>query len=1117
MVMSFRHEVNADGISLYLENNNKSLFSKTNESLKLSEWVSGGDSNILRGLAALNEEIQNCENLNSYNLVVSHKKIAELDESAANSLGLPISLPYQLRISGHGNWFNDTYDLGQELLDFGTVINVDKRIGSIVYIGKKIYRLPEPLYSLCEEVYNFPRTRDGKIEAQARIAEILNEGHNKKNIIEADDQITSIRIRHVSGFSANISGSLEDPILKPVLFAKHILDNADIDDELISEMQQILSPSQSESFNQEFISSKEAKATYVLGSGEYIYIDPSARPAFQSFRKLCDAPSNVRKAFINSPNAVLSEFVDECEEEEFLINSSFIQTSEFSDRVIGIVHWQPPELPWLARESNDWGTNVIIFEQPGISNNIIIDREELPEAITVVKEALASGRKEVEFNGMKFPISNELLSSMESYIPATPDKQDNHLCPDNEDEEIDSGPFVVDVLEGFESINYVRRKIPPDAHLQFKTPRVLVPSTVLKKHQNNALKWLVDAYNNGMPGVLMADDMGLGKTLQSIVFLALYNEQITNKRSKPNLIIAPSGLLENWNKEFSIHLTDLGIGNTAKVYGKNLKEFKNKIKGKDTDTGVPLLNIPLIKQYDLVMTTYETLRDYHISFSQISFAIVIFDEIQKTKNPRSLISKSAKSINGDFQIGLSGTPVENSLSDLWQILDILSPGLIKYSLKDFMKEYSGSVEDLETLDKLKKLQNELLTDEKGRIPPVLRRLKEEVFRNGDLPKKYIVPAESTCKIMPPEQAEIYKQQLDNVHKGNLSMLSALHNFKRISLSPRPFAEWLTDIDKYIFSSGRLEIFFEILDEIKRRDEKALIFVDSRDLQPILAQVLKERYKLQTLPLIINGQVAGTVRQSYVDKFQDEEKGFNIMLLSPRAGGIGLTLTAANNVLHLERWWNPAVEDQCNDRVYRIGQKKDVKIYTPVCKHPINELASFDMVLNSILTRKRNLSSSLFIPTELNPEEFSGMFSDNFSSKRSSAFRPINIEESYLFEKGEDFENYIADNLHHAGFKVKKTPRSWDKGCDLLANFQEFSILCQIKQVQSDKVLLNGISEIIDAGNFYSSHMPTHLALLTNARAISGNEKKKANDNNVIVLNADHIDKYGQSLLNIIRH
>ena len=144
----------------------------------------------------------------------------------------------------------------------------------------------------------------------------------------------------------------------------------------------------------------------------------------------------------------------------------------------------------------------------------------------------------------------------------------------------------------------------------------------------------------------------------------------------------------------------------------------------------------------------------------------------------------------------------------------------------------------------------------------------------------------------------------------------------------------------------------------------LIFVESREVQPILAQVLKDKYGLPKLPLIINGEVNGAARQGFVTEFQTGPAGFNAIIISPKAGGVGLNLVAANHVVHLQRWWNPAVEDQCNDRAYRIRQERDVHIYTPVSKHPVEAIPSSDLVLDGILTQKRTLANSLFVPSEL---------------------------------------------------------------------------------------------------------------------------------------------------------
>jgi Holliday junction resolvase-like predicted endonuclease len=293
----------------------------------------------------------------------------------------------------------------------------------------------------------------------------------------------------------------------------------------------------------------------------------------------------------------------------------------------------------------------------------------------------------------------------------------------------------------------------------------------------------------------------------------------------------------------------------------------------------------------------------------------------------------------------------------------------------------------------------------------------------------------------------------------------------------------------------------------------LVFVESLELQPILAQFLKERYQLANLPLVINGAVSGVNRQKAVNDFQSRDDGFDVMLISPKAGGVGLTLTAANNVVHLERWWNPAVEDQCNDRAYRIGQTKDVNVYTPVTKHPIPEIPSFDIVLDNILTKKRGLAESLLIPSELRPEDIADIFEKAGDYKRGG-FSPLTIEESYLLETGEAFEDYVGAALYAEGFVVRRTKRSWDYGCDLLAKRGANTVLVQVKQVRSDKILTVSVEEILKAQERYKSHNPTALALITNAKKLSSAQCVLAGKNDVVILTAEEVANYGAALIGL---
>lgn len=1114
---TFNTEVSNTGITFSLSEKKKSLFRDRELKFQVNAWSATGDAEILLGLAALGNAIQDLDSTYTDKVRLDHNAVAELDDAQAKALGLPPSVPYQLRIWSEGSWLNNSYTLNSEFLDGGHPVYVDRREGSIITIGRINYRLPNPIFALIEEVSAFPSSRDEKLESQSRISSWLNSSSLSESSLIAEEQVANIRIRHIAGFSSSISGSMEDPTLLPVLFSKRAVESVSLSGDLLDETHQVLTSEQSVIFSQQFKQSPNAQATYVLNTGEYIYIDPSVRPALSAFRKICSSDSDTRKAFIKAPTATLAELLDHDEiSPEALINQAFLQTTQFSERVIGINEWKVPDLPWLAQERNDWGTETLVFEATGSTVSLIIPKSRLSSAIDSIKTAARQGLTNTIIEGQDIVVSDLLIQEMERLLPAEPDDLSpaaNEL-PDESEDKPKSSTYVVETIDSYESINYAASLTPPDVQIDFEVPRALVPKTKLMAHQRLGFRWLVDCYNKGLKGVLNADDMGLGKTLQSLVFLALYQQKHVGARRKPLLIVAPTGLLSNWQEEIKIHLGDFGLGNIVEAYGGKLKGLKDGVSGKDTDFGVPMLKLSILEHADVVLTTYESLRDYQVSFAGVNFGVGVFDEIQKAKNPKSLISRTIAAMNTDFSIGLSGTPVENSLADLWTILDLLVPGLIKLSLLDFMRHYSGSTEDPMVLENLRSLQRDLVLPKNGNPPPVLRRMKHEVFANGDLPEKRVNLATSTSYEMPPLQADTYKEQLSKVQSGEHKMIQALQGLKRISLAPSEFEKWSSDINGFIAESARLIAFFNVLDQIKARDEKVLVFLESLKLQPVLAQILKERYSLERLPLIINGSISGMSRQKAVHEFQNKPTGFDVMLISPKAGGVGLNLVAANNVVHLERWWNPAVEDQCNDRAYRIGQDRDVNIYTPIAIHPVKQIPSFDLVLNEILERKRALANSLFIPSEITPEEFGLIFTED-SAARSLGFKSMSLEETQLLGSGEEFEQYVAFSLRDAGFTVSITKQSWDYGCDLIAERDGHVILCQVKQVRSDKTLQQGVDEILTAKKRYQSRTPTHLALITNAMKLARRQSRLAEDNEVICVTGKDVDHYGEALIRFL--
>ena len=1108
----FKYDLFEDGLHVSLLSEDKSIFKTKTNPLPIELWNSDGDSTILRGLTALNEYLQDNDDLSAFKIIVPHSQVAAMSVMDAEALNIPPSVPYQLRIFSEGRLNDNSFQVGSEFLDLSHPVFIDSRIGSIIEVGRVHYRLPSPLYELCEIVENFPVNNDEKLEVISQVGSLL--GIQSSDEVVADNLLANIKLRHVAGFSASVKGTLDDPDLSPVLFSKYIVSKSEGSDEVIDEAQQLLLPDQGMSFSDQFKSKKSAKRTYLLDDGEYIYIDPSVRDAMEAFRKVCLADKDVRHAFIKAPIAVLSKYVEGNDNIDELLNEVFVETAQFSERVLGINKWKIPDLPFLVTESNEWGTEYLIFEQVGLANTITVQKDMLPEVVKSLRAALNDGNQHISHDGKNIPVSRDLLDEMEALIPIKPEpKPKPDVVPGETGEK---GPFVVETIDNFQVLNFTKNKIVPEHQLTYRVPRTLSPNTKLMNHQKEGVNWLIESYNQGLPGVLIADDMGLGKTLQALVILALYREQVPDYAQKPTLIIAPTGLLKNWMKEINTHLDGLRLGSIVEAYAANLKSLKGTgAMGRDSDTGVPLLDIAKLSKADVVLTTYESYRDYAISFGSVSFGFVIFDEIQKIKNPRSRLSAAAKGVQGKFLLGLSGTPVENSLSDLHTILDVLVPGALNVSLKEFMKLFKGDPDEKEQQKALEKLKCQLMgpSDESPSI--VLRRMKEEVFKdvgpNGKpMPKKHIVPAKDTCSIMEGEQSTKYSAVSNDVLVDPNYMLKGLDLWKKISRSPTLHpSDWLLDIDATISGSARLKETFEILDKIKKLEEKVLVFVDSRDVQPALSRIIKERYKMPKLPLIINGALDGDARQKAVDDFQKTEVGFNAIIISPKAGGVGLTLTQANHVIHLERWWNPAVEEQCNDRAYRIGQERDVTVYTPVAKHPEIQDRSFDIVLDKLLSKKRLLANSLFVPTELKPQDFGEMFA---AKEEGQNFRSISLEESYEIEDGVDFENYVASSVKHCNFKVRITPRSGDAGADHFYTFKNEVILCQIKQVRSDKVLRGGIDEALRAVESYPESNVTKLVLITNAKTINKEQKLLAEKHKVIVILGQDVGNFGEALL-----
>jgi non-specific serine/threonine protein kinase len=472
----------------------------------------------------------------------------------------------------------------------------------------------------------------------------------------------------------------------------------------------------------------------------------------------------------------------------------------------------------------------------------------------------------------------------------------------------------------------------------------------LRPYQTTGVKWLNQLTQLGL-GACLADDMGLGKTIQIISLLLIIKKNAslaTASSSLPSLLVLPASLLENWKDEmdkFAPSLNYLFV-HPSLISKTELQQLADsyKRKGKGEANAKGKANIK-ISNKDLVITTYGMLLRQSWLVEQ-DWQLLVLDEAQAIKNPNTRQTKTVKQINAQSRIALTGTPVENRLSDLWSLFDFICPGLLGTATK--FKKFTQALETRKEQQyaPLRKLVQ----------PYILRRLKTDKSIINDLPDKTEVHA--YCHLSK-KQASLYNksvknlsdalQGLDGIKRRGL-VLSYLLRFKQICNHPSQLSgdgQYLTK--NMAKDSGKFSRLAEICEEIASRQEKVLIFTQFREMTEPLASFLTECFAQSGL--ILHGGTAIKKRKKMVDQFQQED-GPPFFVLSIKAGGTGLNLTAASHVIHFDRWWNPAVEDQATDRAFRIGQKNNVLVHKFICKGTIEEK------IDALISEKKALANDL---------------------------------------------------------------------------------------------------------------------------------------------------------------
>lgn len=459
----------------------------------------------------------------------------------------------------------------------------------------------------------------------------------------------------------------------------------------------------------------------------------------------------------------------------------------------------------------------------------------------------------------------------------------------------------------------------------------------LRPYQQTGLKWLWTNVSKGF-GCCMADDMGLGKTIQVISLILKLKEE--DKLKKPVLVVCPTTLMGNWMKELQLFAPDL----KATTY----HGLERKL---DTN-------------FDIILTTYAIMRIDVEELKKHQWGMIIVDEAQNIKNPDTAQTLAVKILKSDIKIAMTGTPVENRLTELWSIFDFINGGYLG-SLREFQKSYAIPIERFKETSRATKLKLSV-------SPFVLRRLKTDKHVISDLPEKMVL--NDYCYLSK-NQAVLYEKTLNEMmekisgftginRRGNIfKLITAL---KQICNHPYQFLK-SGDMNKE--SSGKMEQCIQLVQNIINNDEKTLIFTQYKEMGDILVHVIEE--ECGTTPVFFHGSLNVNQREKMIEDFQNNPET-KVMILSLKAGGTGLNLTSATNVIHYDLWWNPAVEDQATDRTYRIGQDKNVMV------HRLITLGTFEEKIDEMLKSKKELADMAVyegekIITELSDQEIYDIF------------------------------------------------------------------------------------------------------------------------------------------------
>jgi len=448
---------------------------------------------------------------------------------------------------------------------------------------------------------------------------------------------------------------------------------------------------------------------------------------------------------------------------------------------------------------------------------------------------------------------------------------------------------------------------------------------VLRHYQIKGVAWLW-SLKQAACNPCLADDMGLGKTLQ--ILTLLIKEKNETFSQEPSLLICPTAVLENWKQEAAKFTPTLSLYIHHGIQRLHGAKFQKEAK-----------------KHNLIITSYAlAYRDWK-ELQAISWNNLILDEAQNIKNPQSKQTKAIKSLSSGFRVALTGTPIENHVGDLWSLFDFLQPGWLG-SANQFHHSFYKPIQTYGDQQQIKVLKQ--LTD-----PFILRRLKTDPDIVPDLPEK--IESKEYC-LLTKEQVTLYEsclaKSLEDIESVNGiarkgKVLSLLLHLKQICNHP---AHYLKEAKTYDYHrSGKLKRLWELLTEIIQKKEKTLLFTQYAEMGDLIQPMLQQT--LSSYTLFYHGGLLRKKRDAIIQQFQEDPR-YSILILSLKAGGTGLNLMNANHVFHIDRWWNPAVENQATDRAFRIGQKKNVQVHKLICTGTIEE------TIDTLIEKKSSIAGQI---------------------------------------------------------------------------------------------------------------------------------------------------------------